>query len=457
MLAYTPLHALLLDLVRRPLVMTSANLSEEPIAAGVEEARARLAGIADAFLWHDREIVARIDDSVMRVAGGAPVWMRRARGYAPLPLALPVASPRPLLAVGPHLKSTLTLAVGDAAYVSQHIGDLDNLETLEHWRATLDRYARLHRIAPEAVAHDLHPGYLSTRVAGELAAELGLERVIPVQHHHAHVAAVMAEHGRTAPVIGLAWDGTGYGPDGAVWGAEAMLADLAGFRRLARLRYAPLPGGDLAARSPWRVALGYLSLEPALERAFALAFRDVDERERAMAAHQTARRLNAPLAGTMGRLFDAAAAVLGVRRIARYEGQAAMELEALAGRRAAEPVALGVTRGGDGEWVLDPLPLLAMLGERAQRGGDLRDLAAVFHESIVDATALLAERMRAATGVHAVALGGGSFQNARLLTTLGDRLRASGMSVLTARALPPNDGAVSYGQAAVAAAVLRSD
>ncbi|HEU4565610.1 MAG TPA: carbamoyltransferase HypF [Gemmatimonadaceae bacterium] len=456
MLAYTPLHSLLLDIVRRPLVMTSANLSEEPLAAGVEEARARLADIADAFLWHDREIVARIDDSVMRVArapsGAVPVWMRRARGYAPMPVAMPVEAPAPLVAVGPHLKNTFTLAHGRTAYVSQHVGDLDNLETLEHFRATLERYERLHRVTPEAAVRDLHPGYLSTRAAGEL----GLERVIAVQHHHAHIAAVMAEHGVTAPVIGIAWDGTGYGTDGAVWGAEILLAGLAGFERLAQLRYAPLPGGDAAVRAPWRTALGYLSLDPSLHEAFALSAQGIDQREQDMAALQTVRGINAPRASSMGRLFDAAAAVLGVRRVARFEGQAAMELESLAGSRRAAPLPMPVV-SENGTPALDPLPLLAALGARARAGANIADLAAALHESVVHATAALAMRLCSDHGIGTVALGGGCFQNARLLVTLTDLLRADGLTVLHPRTLPPNDGAVSYGQAVVGAAVLSAE
>jgi hydrogenase maturation protein HypF len=453
MLAYTPLHHLLLDLVRRPLVMTSGNLSEEPIAAGVEEARARLAGIADAILWHDREIVARVDDSVARVAAGRPLWLRRARGYAPLPLPLPVPAPRPLVAVGAHLKSTFTLAAGDAAYPSPHIGDLDTLETLDHFRATLARYAALHRIAPEVAVRDLHPEYLSTRAA----ADLGLARTIAVQHHHAHVAAVMAEHGVTHPVIGVAFDGTGYGTDGAVWGAEVLRADLVGFERVAQLRYAPLPGGDAAVRAPWRTALGYLSLEPAREAAFARALAPVDEHAVAVARTQALRGLNAPLASSMGRLFDAAAAVLGVRHEARFEGEAAMALEALAGSRQARPLPFPLAEGGRGPLVLDPLPLLAALGERARAGDDVADLAAAFHESVAAATAALVRRLCSAYAIGTVALGGGCFQNARLLASLAGRLAASRLAVLLPRCLPPNDGAVSYGQAAVGGAMMAGE
>jgi hydrogenase maturation protein HypF len=453
MLAYTPLHHLLLERAGRPLVMTSGNRSEEPIATANADARSRLAGIADAFLLHDREIVARYDDSVVRLAGAAPVFLRRARGYAPLPLDLPVASPVPLVAVGPHLKNTFTLVHGRRAFVSQHIGDLENLETLEHFEATLDAYRRLFRVEPEVAVRDLHPGYLSTRIAGDL----GLERIIPVQHHHAHIAAVLAEHGVTECAVGVAYDGTGYGDDGNVWGAEILVADLASYTRVGQLRYAPLPGGDLAARSPWRAALGYLSLEPAAADAFAAALGAVPERERSLAAQQVAHRLNAPLASSMGRLFDAAAAVLGVRMVAQYEGQAAMELEALAGTHSAKPLPLPVVGDGVAGWVLDPIPLLVALGERRVAGVGVPELAAAFHESVAAATAEVAGRAAAVARTRLVALGGGCFQNARLLVSLRARLETQGLRVLAAEQLGSNDGAVSYGQAAVGAALLRRD
>ncbi len=455
MLAYTPLHHLLLDRVKRPLVMTSGNASEEPIATGNADARRRLAGIADALLLHDREIVSRYDDSVVRMAGSAPVFLRRARGYAPLPVDLPFESPQPLVAVGPHLKNTFTLVHGARGYVSQHIGDLENLETLEHFRVTLAAYERLFRIVPEVAARDLHPGYLSTRVA----SELGLERTIPVQHHHAHVAAVLAEHGVTEPAVGVAYDGTGYGDDGRVWGAEILVADLAGYRRAAHLRYAPLPGGDLAARTPWRAALGYLSLEPAAAQGFTRALADVSDAERTVAGTQIARALNAPLASSMGRLFDAAAAVLGVRSVARYEGQAAMELEALAGTRPAQPLPFPVAPDAHGTWILDPVPLLAALGERLAGGAHPADLAAAFHESVAAATDELVAVIAAHAGTRTVALSGGCFQNARLFDSIRRRLEAPprGLRVLVPRRLGPNDGAVSFGQAAVAAAVLRRE
>ena len=446
MLAYTPLHVLLLQAAGVPLVMTSGNRSEEPIATSNEEARDRLGGIADAFLLHDREIVARYDDSVLRVIADAPVFLRRARGYAPLPIDLPVESPRPLLAVGPQLKNTFTLLDGRRAYVSQHIGDLENVETLDHFRAARERFESLFRIRPEAVVHDLHPGYLSTRVA----VESGLDPVLAVQHHHAHIAAVLAEHGRTDPVIGVAYDGTGYGDDGNVWGSEILYADLAGYQRLGHLRYAPLPGGDAAARAPWRAALGYFSLGPCAHNP---VFHGAEGRELLVAERQLARGVNSPIASSMGRLFDAAAAVLGVRFRSRYEGQAAMELEALASDRRAISLPYCLTSEDPG-WVFDPLPLLCALGARARAGENVGILAAAFHDTVVAATAELVRRAGASAGCRTVALAGGCFQNARLLTTLTRALQDDGFEVLLPRRLSPNDGAVSVGQAAIAAAQL---
>jgi hydrogenase maturation protein HypF len=455
MLAYTPLHVLLAERVRRPLVMTSGNQTDEPIAIGNDEARRRLGGIADALLLHDRDIVSRYDDSVVRVAGDSAVLLRRARGYAPLPLRLPVASPRGIVAVGPHLKNTFTLARGVEAYVSQHIGDLETLETLEHWRAALAAYRRLFRLdaGSEVVVRDLHPGYMSTRLAAELAGG-DVAQTLAVQHHHAHIAAVLAEHGVTRRVVGLAFDGTGYGDDGHVWGAEFLVADLAGYRRAAQLRYAALPGGDLAAREPWRAALGYAALEPDAAAAFAPAFASLRPEALSVARRQIAQRINAPLASSLGRLFDAAAALLGVHAVTRYEGQAAMALEALAGRRPAQPLPFPAHRDAAGVWVLDPVPLLAALGEGRAAGDDPGTLAARFHESVAAAADALAARIATDAGVDTVALGGGCFQNARLLTSLRARLEVRGLRVLVPRRLGPNDGAVSYGQTAVAAALL---
>jgi hydrogenase maturation protein HypF len=448
MLAYTPLHQLLLEAVDRPLVMTSGNLSEEPLAAGIEEARERLGKIADAFLMHDRDIVTRCDDSVVRPSAVGAIVIRRARGRAPVPLRLPVSSPVPLMATGSQLKNTATLVHGHSAYVTPHVGDLENYETLRQFEHLVESARRLFHIEPEVAAHDLHPGYLSTRVA----IESGLPR-IGVQHHHAHIAAVLAEHGVTSPAVGLAFDGTGYGTDGATWGAEVLIADLTGFKRAGHLRYAPLPGGDLASRSPWRAALGFLSLEPECAPAFAEAFARVNSRECELARLQIARGLNCPSASSMGRLFDAAAAVLGIRAVAHYEGQAAMELETLAGAHQGKPLPFPICEDVDG-FVLDPLPLLHLLGQGVVRGRSTSELAADFHASVAAAAIQAAIRAAESAGVRVVALGGGTFQNARLLGLVHDGLRGAGLQVLLPRSLSPNDSSISYGQAAVAAARL---
>lgn len=449
MIAYTPLHHLLLQAAGKPLVMTSGNRSDEPIVLGNDEALERLGGIADFFLLHDREILSRIDDSVARVVDGAPVLIRRARGYAPRSLKLPNKSPKTLLAVGPHLKNTFTLVRDDVAHVSPHVGDLDSIESLDHFNEMLARYENLFRLRPEVAVRDMHPGYLSSRIA----EELGVEGIIDVQHHHAHVAAVAAEHGVTSRVVGLAFDGTGLGDDGNVWGAETLIADLCGFRRVGHLRYVPLPGGDLAAREPWRVALGYLSLEENARSLFRFAFDGIEASETAAVRMQLDRRINTPLASSMGRLFDAASAILGVRQYASFEGQAAMELESLAGSIAAPPLEFPVVEES-GSFVLDPLPLLISLGDLRCRGADVCELAARFHESIVRAASALAAHVAALNGLDTVALGGGSFQNARLLSGIRSRLESRGLRVLIPRLLGPNDGAISYGQAAIAAALL---
>jgi hydrogenase maturation protein HypF len=428
--------------------MTSGNGSDEPIAIGNDEARLRLRGIADAFLLHDREIVARYDDSLIRVVEGRTVFLRRSRGYAPMPIRLPVPAGDPLLAVGPHLKNTFTLAQGDDAYVSQHIGDLENLETLEHFHDALSRFRALFRIEPRWVVRDLHPGYLSTRIA----AESGLTELAPVQHHHAHVAAVMGEHGVTDRVLGLAFDGTGYGVDGRTWGFEFLEADLRGFRRLAHLRYAPLPGGDLAARPPWRALVGYAWLDDVGTSWASHALAAVPATELALVRQQVQRSINSPLASSLGRLFDAAAALIGLRTESAYEGQAAMELEAVAAPGEYDILPFPVLTNDRPCLELDPIPLLSALASAKARGVPIPELAASFHATVADAAAKLAIELSSRTGLRRVALAGGCFQNALLLKTIARRLREADLVVMTPIALGPNDGAISYGQAVVAAA-----
>jgi hydrogenase maturation protein HypF len=449
MLAYSPLHMLLLDRIRGPLVMTSGNPTSIPLAFTLEQALTSLQGIADAFLTHDREIAAPIDDSVMRIVDGEPVLLRRARGFAPLPVPLPVPAAQPILAVGAHLKNTFALADGGDAFVSQHIGDLETLETMEHCERSVEAFTRMLRIEPAVAVRDLHPEYLSSR----FAQRLGLRRTLTVQHHHAHVAAVMAEHGVTERVIGLAFDGTGFGDDGCIWGGEFLVADLAGYTRAGQLRYAPLPGGDAAARQGWRAAVGYASLGGVDGRLIEYVLNDIPPDSIRIARQQCERRLNAPLASSTGRLFDAAAALLGICTNSRFEGEAAMHLEMAAGAHAAAPIPCPV-EARDGRAVLDPVPLLIELAARRIDGEDSTVLAAGFHESLACAAAELAVLLAEREHVRTVVLGGGVFQNGRLLSSVSRRVRDAGLHVLTAAVLPPNDGAISYGQAAIAAAQL---
>ena len=452
MLAYTPLHHLLLDLVRRPLVMTSGNRSEEPIAAAIPDAIKRLDAITDLYLLHDREIESPVDDSVVRLHGGHVTILRRARGLAPLPLKLARPTSKPILAVGGHLKSTFTLAAGAEAFVSPHLGDLDGIEALWHYRVMLDRYSRLFRIVPEVVARDLHEGYVSSHIA----EESGAEQCVMVQHHHAHIATVLGEHGYNGRVLGVAYDGTGLGDDGTIWGAEFLLATQAEYTRVGHLRSIPLAGGDLAVRSPWRSALGYHSLLPSMAATFDNAYSGIEQRERQAAERQIRQHINAPFASSMGRLFDAAAAILGVCRRSRFEGDAAMRLEALAGEHPAAPLPFPIIAEKTGLHVLDPLPLFEALADGLVCGDSLPFLAASFHESVAAATANLAAELCETAGLHVVALGGGSFQNARLTTSVCARLEERGLAVLTPIALPANDGGLSFGQAVVAAARLRA-
>ncbi len=464
-LPYTPLHHLLLEAVGRPLVLTSGNLSDEPLATDDADAAARLAGLADSFLTHDREIRARYDDSVTRVVAGRASLVRRARGYAPEALPLPVAAERPILAVGAELKHTFTLARGARAHVAPHNGDLEDLATHRAFTDGLAHLSRLLALEPEVVAHDLHPEYLSTKYA---LARFSAERRIAVQHHHAHVASCAAEHGITAPFIGVAYDGLGMGDDGTLWGGELLVADLVGYRRVARFGRAPLPGGALAVKRPYRMALGYLLGAEALgdgdgagvagargrqgDLSAELLSR-LDPREVAIVRTQVARGLNAPVASSAGRLFDAAASLLGLRDVAEYEAQAAIDLEIAAGDRPAAPFPYALERDG-GVLVYDPRPTLAALLEGRAAGRPVGSLAAAFHETIAEMTRELCADAAASAGIRTVCLSGGVFQNRRLAAALLRRLAADGFDVFINRRVPVNDGGISYGQAAIAAATM---
>jgi len=447
MLPYSPLHHLLLSDVGETLVMTSGNVSDEPIAFADEDALERLREIADAFLVHDRPIQTRTDDSVVR---GHTV-LRRSRGYVPAALGLPGAgTPRPLLACGAELKNTFCLARGARAWVSHHIGDLENYETLRSFSEGIEHFARLFAVEPEVVAHDLHPEYLSTKYALELD---GVE-LVGVQHHHAHLAACLAEHGETDPAhpaLGAIFDGTGYGLDGTVWGGELLLGDLRSFRRVGSLLPVALPGGARAIKQPWRMACSWLSsaLEREPELPLSLIGR-VDPRAWAQVHRLAVTGTAAPATTSMGRLFDAVAALAGIRTEINYEGQAAVELEAACDphERGSYPIAVS---DGPGRLVIDPRETLrAVAADTAAPGA----IARRFHRTIAGATVEACTRLAASHATEVVVLSGGVFQSRLLLESVTGALTAKGLRVLVPERLPVNDGGIAYGQAAVAAALL---
>ncbi len=450
MLPYTPLHHLLLEaLDPLPLVMTSGNRSDEPIAYDDRDAERRLAGIADLFLSHDRPIETRCDDSVTRVVANIELPVRRSRGYAPEPLRLPVACRRPTLALGGQLKVTFALGRERHAVLSHHIGDLDDYEAYRAYVAAIAHYERLFATRPEILVHDLHPDYASTRYARERAqAGSAPDLLISVQHHHAHVASCMAEHGLVERVIGVALDGTGYGSDGAVWGGEFLMADYREFRRAAHLRYVAMPGGERAIREPWRMAAAHLA-DAGLDTS--LLQDHVSPPALATARRQIERRFNAPLTSSMGRLFDAVAAVAGVRRAVRYEGQAAIELEGLA--TGVAPDGVYPFELGDGSpLVIDTRPLIAAVAAESRRGRPAPLIGRRFHSTLVEIVAQVCARLGAASGLATVALSGGVFLNALLTREVGARLERDGFRVYRHRRVPPSDGGLSLGQLAIAAA-----
>jgi hydrogenase maturation protein HypF len=446
MLPYTPLHHLLLAAVGRPLVMTSGNLSEEPIATDNDEALGRLAPIADAFLLHDRGIRSRYDDSVVRRIAGLEQPIRRARGFAPHPIALPFETDVDILAVGPEQKNTFALLTGGYAFVSQHIGDMENALTLQHFEETLALYERLFRVRPTLLAHDLHPEYLSTK----FALALDLPRV-GVQHHHAHIAGVAAEHGVSDPVVGIAFDGTGYGEDGHIWGGEVLVSTWERYERFAHLREVPLPGGAAAIRRPARMAVGtLLGLEPSLldhPGAQPLLSRLAEGEERVL-RQMIARAVNSPPTSSMGRLFDAVAALAGVRDDAIYEGQAAIELEA-----AIDPEAKGSYEFelvGSGPTIIDQRPVIEAVLADIAAGTRAATIAARFHRAVVGCIVRVGRMATVSAGAHHVALSGGVFLNRFVLEGAWQGIRDAGLEPLTHVRLPVSDGSVAFGQGIVA-------
>ena len=458
MLPYTPLHYLLLSegglaTPFMPLVMTSGNLSDEPIVIDNQDALTKLNALADAFLLHDRPIHVPCDDSVVRVFQGRELPIRRSRGYAPFPIRLPFQVETPVLAVGGELKSTFCLAYDDHAFLSQHIGDMENLETLDAFSRAVDHFTRIFRLTPQLIACDRHPGYLSSRWAESYrVAHDSMPPVVKVQHHHAHLAALLAEHGLRGdtPLIGCCFDGTGYGDDGAIWGGEVLLADYRQAQRVAHLAYVPLPGGDASVKRPYRTALAYLW-------AAGVAW---DERlppvaacspvERGVLLRQLESGFQTVPTSSMGRLFDGVAALAGIRQVVTYEAQAAIELEAFVMADAGTTpyvFALSSTL----PWQIDPAPVIRAIAADVLNGVPLPLIATRFHLAVAELIVTLATQLRATHGLTTIGLSGGVFQNVQLLQLTFDCLQIAGFTTLVHHRVPPNDGGLALGQALIAA------
>jgi hydrogenase maturation protein HypF len=450
MLPYAPLHYLLLENLDRPLVMTSGNISDEPICYENRDALERLSKIADYFLLHDRRIYIRADDSVVCARGNKELILRRARGYAPRALKTSFRFAREVLACGAELKNTFCLARGDRAFISHYIGDLENLETLRSFEHGIEHFKRLFDLRPEVIVHDLHPEYISTKYAMALDDELVK---VGVQHHHAHIASCMADNGVDGEVIGVAMDGLGYGEDGRFWGGEFFVAGFTRAERVARLQYIPMPGGVKAIREPWRMAMIYL------HRALGDEVLDLDldfVKRRDRRAWATLRRmattgLNSPETSSMGRLFDAVASLVGLRDVVRYEGQAAIELEMTADASQGE----GYEFDYSGE-IIDPAPVIRDIVADLVCRVPAPVIAAKFHNAVTSLIFQVARRIRAERQLCRVALSGGVFQNRLLLKRATRLLEAAGFEVFTHSRVPPNDGGVSLGQAVVADALIKA-
>jgi hydrogenase maturation protein HypF len=451
-LPYAPLHHLLFaDGRLKALVMTSANLSDEPICIDNAEARLRLAGIADGFLLHDREILQRCDDSVVAVVEGEPQLVRRARGYVPLAVRLPVSAP-PLLAVGGQMKCVFTLARENEAFQSQHLGDLEYRAGMDFFESALAHLQRTFDVQPECVAHDLHPEYLTTHWAEELAKARGIRR-IAVQHHHAHIAGCMAEHGVTDRVIGIALDGTGFGSDRSLWGGEVLVANLSECSRVGHLRALPMPGGSKAVEQPWRMALSAVWSLLGEDAARELTWPECDDKR---LLSWLRRGSVGPLTSSCGRLFDAVAALVTGRAVIDYEAQAAVELEGLADEGECGSYTIDVAASEDG-WLVEPREMFKELLEERRAGVSAWVMSARFHAWVARSFALVAQHARERTSLSRVCLSGGTMHN-RLLTRLLKReLNAMGFEVLLHRNISPGDGGLSYGQAAVAAARMKTE
>jgi hydrogenase maturation protein HypF len=453
-LPYTPLHHLLFASTKLPaLVMTSANLSEEPIAIDNQEAVHRLQSIADAFLVHNRDILRRCDDSVVRVAAGRSQQLRRSRGFVPVPVTIECES-EPILAVGGELKNTVCIVRGSEAFLSQHVGDLENLESYRFFQESLDHLQRILEVHPKVIAYDLHPDYFSTKWA---LAQEGMQ-LIGVQHHHAHIAACMAENHLDGKVIGIALDGTGYGTDGAIWGGEVLLADYNGFERAAHFEYVPLPGGAAAIHEPWRMAVSYLSKHygkyfGGLNLSFT---KGIDTRRLHVVQQMIRHEIHSPRTSSCGRLFDAVAALAGVRSTVNYEAQAAIELE-MAAHDSTDEGSYPFDLFPDGTcWRIGTQNLFQSIVDDLLRQDRTADISRRFHTGLAQLFVDLAEKIQAQSKLNRVCLSGGCFQNLLLFELMVSGLRAKSFEVYFHSEVPAGDGGISLGQALVASARLHS-
>ncbi len=451
MLPYTPLHYLLLNHRFNALVMTSANLSEEPIAIDNDDAFTRLADIADYFLIHNREIYLRSDDSILKHTAGHKRTIRRSRGFVPIPVFLNRAVPM-ILACGAELKNTICLTKGDKAFLSQHIGDLENMITLDFFKLTVAHLQRILEIQPEIIACDMHPDYLSTRFAKEQAKT----RVIEVQHHHAHIVSCMAEHRLEGPVIGLAFDGTGYGPDGTIWGGEVLVAEAKQFERVAHLAEVPMPGSSAAIKEPWRMAISYLyaAFNENLWNLDLPLIKQIERQKIKIIVEMMVKGVNCPQTTSLGRLFDAVAAIAGIRSQVNFEGQAAMELEMLANDSSDSIY--------DIQWTsqmpikIQPQTIINGVVQDIQNGLSLNEISVKFHQTLIVLFSEICITIRRNDDLNRVVLSGGCFQNSVLLSGLIGQLEAHNFEVYAHRQVPANDGGIALGQALVAAASFGS-
>jgi hydrogenase maturation protein HypF len=448
MLPYTPLHYLLLKHGFTALVMTSANLSEEPIAIDNDDAFARLADIADYFLIHNRQIYLRSDDSIVRNTAGQTRYIRRSRGFVPIPLFLNRTVP-PILACGAELKNTICITKGDKAFLSQHIGDLENMDTLDFFKQTVAHLQRILEVRPEIIACDMHPDYLSSQYAAE---QQGIRKV-EVQHHHAHIVSGMAENKLEGAVIGLSFDGTGYGSDGTVWGGEVLIAEAKQFKRAAHLAYVRMPGSAAAIKQPWRMAISYLydAFGENFSELDLPILKEIEAPKLKVVAEMILKGVNSPQTSSLGRLFDGVAAIAGIRHRVNFEGQAAMELEMLAAGDARSTYDYQWA-SGDPIKIL-PAPIIRGVVKDVQNGRSIAKISTKFHRTLIALFAEICTSVRHDAELNRVVLSGGCFQNAILLTGLIRELESRNFEVFSQRQAPCNDGGVALGQALVAAAV----